>query len=674
MRRIFSWEGLLIVLLVGLHLFVFARGMGGNDGWSYLGNTVSLVEDQDLDLANNRVTFPEAPKYEYDVLDRPPYSPDAMPGAETPADMRRPGPPPEHAPTGSPRRGAGAPGATPALAARPGSADVPRQRDAGRTDLPPGAVPPGPPTPEARQGRPSTPPSREATPPGRPPHEPPASARPGERVPVSGPTDAPRRLDPISGAPLADPVASQPTEAQDGPPPIGYGYRPPDPYMESPVHKDRFVTHEPLGTSFFDFPFVFAATKIVGERDFSLNIGHPDYRDLSGRQTAQVVAVIVSHSFWTLLAMLLLYATMLKLDYTRGDSLMATLLVFFSSSITWYGPSGFSHPVSVFMTAVIVYAFVSLLTRMQEDDSRGYYLRILFLGLASGLAGVVRYPNAIIGGMLFLYLLFERQSWGKRFGRLAVFLVGFAALWWINHYYWYLQFGEFLTPHGMRLLVFNQRSFLAPVKTLLHPNGGLFLFSPLFLFGLFGLLMFLANRRIAPIESRVAKVALLSTILLATLYGLHGEYHGGGFGNRFLTNCGILLGIGVIELLGGEDHRIMRYLIALAAATWSYLVFLIGHSRAVGGTYSVSQNIRTYWNALGNEWSRERIWPALRTSSHTINYLIVPERRILLIAIAVGVGVLFVVALIGSFRHMGSWRYEKVAKNKGGDPSARWRA
>jgi len=443
--------------------------------------------------------------------------------------------------------------------------------------------------------------------------------------------------------------------------------------MERP--DGRIVTHEPLGSSFFDFPFVFVATKIVGEREFSLNIAHPDYRELTGRQTAQVVAVVVSHSFWTVLTVLLLYATMLKLDYTRGDSLMATLMVFFSSSLTWYGPSGFSHPVSAFMTAVIVYAFVSLLTVMQENDSRGYYFRVLFLGIACGLAGVVRYPNAIIGGVLFLYLLFEKQSWGKRFVRLLVFLAGFAALWSINHFYWYIQFDKYLTPYGVSLLEFNQKSFLAPLRALVFLDGGFFLFSPLFLFGVFGLLMFMANRHIAPIESRVARVALLSTILLATLYGLHAEWPGGGFGNRFLCNCAIFMGLGVIEVVGGEDHRIMRYILALAATTWSYVVFLLAQSRIFGGGFTVPQNIKQYWSIFGRGWfTRETFLKKLWTSSNTVNYLNVPERRAILVAIAIVVGVLIVIALVGSLRHVGSWRYEKVTKKKGGDPAARWRA
>jgi len=659
MRRIFSWEGLLIALLVGMHLFVFARGMGGNDGWSYLANTVSLVEDQDLDLANNRRTFPEPLLPEYGDPDGDSVSPapGSMPAAQTPPETGGADAPGEDRPAGPP------PGPPPA-AARPAGAAAPR----------PGAtpgVPARPPLARPEDRGPAPEPPAGATPPTVPRS---LLARPEDRDPASGPPGAtPPRARPTAGPPPEG--VSESTEQETGPPAVPYDYSPPSPYMESRVHEGRFVTHEPLGTSFFDFPFVFAATKIVGEREFSFGFQHPDYRGLSGKETAQVIAVIISHSFWTLLAVLLLYATMLKLDYTRGDSVMATLMVFFSSSLTWYGPSGFSHPVSVFMTAVVVYAFVSLLTVMQENANRGYYVRILFLGIAAGLAGVVRYPNAIIGGVLFLYLLFERQSWGKRFVRLLVFLVGFAALWSINHYYWYIQFGEFLTPHGLRLLEFNQKSFLAPLRTLFFLNGGFFLFSPLFLFGVFGLLMFMASHHIAPIESRVGRVALLSTLLLATLYGLHGEWAGGGFGNRFLCNCAIFMGLGVIEVVGGEDHRIMRYILALAATTWSYLVFLLAQSRIFGGGYTVPQNIRQYWSIFGRGWfTREVFLKKLFSSSNTVNYLNVPERRAILIAIAIVVGVLLIIAFVGSLRHVGSWRYVKVTKKKGGDPAARWRA
>jgi len=50
---------LLLVIILALHMFVFEAGVGGADGWSYFANLQSLVDDFDLDLANNRLTFPE---------------------------------------------------------------------------------------------------------------------------------------------------------------------------------------------------------------------------------------------------------------------------------------------------------------------------------------------------------------------------------------------------------------------------------------------------------------------------------------------------------------------------------------------------------------------------------------------------------------------------------------
>lgn len=44
---------LAVVLCVLLHCALFESGLGGSDGWGYFANVESLVEDRDLDLANN---------------------------------------------------------------------------------------------------------------------------------------------------------------------------------------------------------------------------------------------------------------------------------------------------------------------------------------------------------------------------------------------------------------------------------------------------------------------------------------------------------------------------------------------------------------------------------------------------------------------------------------------
>ena len=44
---------LALILVVLLHCLLFESGLGGSDGWGYFANVESLVEDRDLDLANN---------------------------------------------------------------------------------------------------------------------------------------------------------------------------------------------------------------------------------------------------------------------------------------------------------------------------------------------------------------------------------------------------------------------------------------------------------------------------------------------------------------------------------------------------------------------------------------------------------------------------------------------
>jgi len=59
MKTILSKEVLILVGLVGLHLFIFENGVGGRDGWNNFADTASLVEDFDFDISNNRIALPE---------------------------------------------------------------------------------------------------------------------------------------------------------------------------------------------------------------------------------------------------------------------------------------------------------------------------------------------------------------------------------------------------------------------------------------------------------------------------------------------------------------------------------------------------------------------------------------------------------------------------------------
>ncbi len=52
--RLAQWRHLLLVLvLAGLHMLVWERGLAG-DGWGYFSTLESVIEDRDLDLTNNR--------------------------------------------------------------------------------------------------------------------------------------------------------------------------------------------------------------------------------------------------------------------------------------------------------------------------------------------------------------------------------------------------------------------------------------------------------------------------------------------------------------------------------------------------------------------------------------------------------------------------------------------
>ena len=520
-------------------------------------------------------------------------------------------------------------------------------------------------------------------------------------VPPAGPATEirPREVEaPPSATPPAPPAErpSQSPSVRGGPPPYeapvysseGQGTYPGSgdfsyasiytgakgPYEASPVDEKRIVATRkaPLGQSFFDIPFVWAVGKWLGGKELNANATDPYYKELSPKQYAQALGVVISHGFWSVLAVLLLFATFRELDIGRGDGMMATLLVFFSSSLTWYGASGSAHGVSTFTLALALYGFSRYLARLRDDTEKGYYLRWLVLGLLVALAGLVQYVNAFLVPVFVLYLLFDRKSFHSALLRILAFAVGFAALWWLNLYYWSAQYGVGNLTPLWETMQFGHW-YLAPVETLCYFKNGFFLFSPLFLFGFVGLFLYLACRAIAPIEFRFAGLSMLCLLAMATASGLRAEWAQSGFGSHLMTPALLFVAIGVGQLLEADDKRFLRYLLALAATAWSYLVFLFARSGIAGSRQYAPSGIQRYWHVFwGKEYPWKRILKEVGGCSHTIKYMLQPGHRgwmVLFALIVVGLLVLCVWLMMArrGVTPMGSRRL------KGSKPADRWR-
>ncbi|MFH0963247.1 MAG: hypothetical protein V2A58_04450 [Planctomycetota bacterium] len=567
MSRIMSAEGFLIFLLVGLHLFIFTRGMD-EEGWGSLSNTVSILEDRDLNLANNRFPSQEGPSAPVETAVPAEVAPETEPH-EGPA-AGEPVPPPEH------------------------------------IEVPPAA-------PEGQS----------------------------------------------EDAPAAMPAAEEETPTPTGP------------YGASPANAERIVARTPLGTSFFDIPFVWAANRWFIPEAKQDDDQETVHAKKAAKESTDVFALLLSRSFWTVLAMLVLYAVLTDLEFPRGDSLMSVLFIFASSSLTWYGASSSSYGVATFVFALILYAFTHLLLKIKQEAGYEYYGRWFGIGLLVGLAGLVEYGSVWLAAVFVLYLLLDRTGWGTAILKIIVFALGFGAVWWINPCYWSTQFGTGVFS-ALRETFQLAGWHLAPVRVLFHLRNGFFLFAPLYFFGFFGLLLYLMNRSEAPVEFRLGGVSLLSLLALSFAAGLNVRWTQGGFGQHLLTPALVFVAIGVGELLGAEDKRFLRYLLGFAATVWSYLVFLLARSGILGDSAYGLADVRPYWKAIwGKDYTWKWILNRVGNCSATMNYMLAEERR--------GVFLVFIVAafllLLPAFSFVREHRLrEQLERKARRDAADKWRA
>lgn len=108
--------------------------------------------------------------------------------------------------------------------------------------------------------------------------------------------------------------------------------------------------------------------------------------------------------------------------------------------------------------------------------------------------------------------------------------------------------------------------FLAPLKMLFTLKRGLFVWTPLTLFGVVGYLMFLRRAR----EQRTFLIGLgLSALALLLIHMVWGAFWTGGysFSQRFLTSMFPLFAIGISELLGRRRMLVAPLLVACVAWT-----------------------------------------------------------------------------------------------------------
>jgi hypothetical protein len=309
---------------------------------------------------------------------------------------------------------------------------------------------------------------------------------------------------------------------------------------------DSYASVFAWGSGFILLPSFWAAR--VLDQLPSMRINDEWFLSLQAYPFVYGLTALLEVNLLTMATLALAYHTGRRLNLAPGAAI-ASLAVVWGTPLYFYSAIQpvYSHAAATFAHTLAVFLFVRSLTTAQTN-SRGWHW--LLTGLAFGLATLTRWQLALSLAVCATVLL-ARRRW-----RALVWMgLGFGALAWHIPYTFNWMFGS---PFAIPMDALSAEPgflglprYLIPV--LFAGDRGLFVWSPVAVLGLIGLIV-LARRE------RDLALALLAIIVAQVFVnsGVRDWYGGEGFGLRRLTEIYPALAVGTATLLSAAAQRWRR--------------------------------------------------------------------------------------------------------------------
>ena len=230
-----------------------------------------------------------------------------------------------------------------------------------------------------------------------------------------------------------------------------------------------------------------------------------------------------------------------------GFPLLATIAVFFGTSVAYYTFSQMSHAATFFATSL----FLSCWWKIRESTAiKGW----LLLGLFGGILSITRWQEVFFAGAPFLFDLANKKLYShfRLFLRSRLAYVAVILLCWVPQLMeWKFMYGKYLAnPVGEGFWRFPLP--YVP-QVLFSSQNGWFLWTPLCFLGACGLVYGLLR------FGRVFLPWLIVIALDITLISSTPSPEGAdAFSIRYLTSCAALIALGLLVLLN-STRRWMRW-------------------------------------------------------------------------------------------------------------------
>jgi hypothetical protein len=357
----------------------------------------------------------------------------------------------------------------------------------------------------------------------------------------------------------------------------------------------KYVTVCAPGNGIFNLPWLFAEKLLTGDK----TVYNDYFKAFNGHTITAGLAILSANVVFALITIYLLYKILRELNYSPKLSMLATAASYASFYTIWYVllyPS-WTHTYELF---TIVLAIWSVL----RFNATGKYRYLVLAGASIGMATLIRQVVGIIAVAL-IALLWQR---GKLKGVLTYTAGGipFAV---ILMAYNFVSYGKILASgysevrsEGFDFTAFNQ------LNVLFSPQRGLFVYTPIALIGLVGLVvLYRRNKKLSAISLSVFAAWIV-------VYGFWTTWwSGGGYGNRFLIDLMPFIAIGVAEIINLAKWKSVQWKTRISITNlmlglisicvlWSLLITVMYRFTPVETLRPISDNV-------GNMYAFDRYTP-----------------------------------------------------------------
>ncbi|MFX1518320.1 MAG: ArnT family glycosyltransferase [Promethearchaeota archaeon] len=272
----------------------------------------------------------------------------------------------------------------------------------------------------------------------------------------------------------------------------------------------HYYPNKPPGLTFLGVPILFITTK--------LNIQFP---------WDGWILILLSCSF-TSFAVIMVYLMCKNILAMNEKVSIITSLIF--AFATFAFPHAVTLYSNVYSQFFVIFTTYFLIDRQNTENT---ILRLFLSGTGMGFLILLDYPNLLLIAPMLLYLL-SSKNW--RLIWLFLLPVGLFAT--ILAWYQFVCFeSPFVTTytyavtHGDVTTGFNNPLHIGLIALLITPRRGLFLYSPILLFGFYGLAKMLQNKT----ERKEALLFISFFLILLIFFALQKYSSGWVFGSRRLT-------------------------------------------------------------------------------------------------------------------------------------------